>query len=140
MERRSAQPAPRDLLYEPAIEVRKDRPGLLGYVAVKALPVSPNAGSGRLAFLAYWRVAPMAKGLFFYLQQAFPSHRGHIVHEELGRVWIQWEPTWVFYEDLNKSKREQLLLVSHDPKAILRRFYKAIVDYSTRLAVEKRIT
>jgi hypothetical protein len=140
MERRSAQPAPRDLLYEPAIEVRKDRPGLLGYVAAKALPVSPNAGSGRLAFLAYWRVAPMAKGLFFYLQQAFPSHRGHIVHEELGRVWIQWEPTWVFYEDLNESKREQLLLVSHDPEAILRRFHKAIVDYSTRLAVEKRIT
>jgi hypothetical protein len=46
----------------------------------------------------------------------------------------------VFYEDLNESKREQRLLVSHDPEAILRRFYKAIVYYSTRSAVEKRIT
>jgi hypothetical protein len=139
MERKSAQPSPCDLLYEPAIEVRKNRPGLLGYVAAQSLLVSPNTGSRRLAFLAYWRVAPMAKSLFFYLQHAFSSYRGYIVHEESDRVWIQWEPTWVFYEDLNESKREQLLQVSHDPKAILRRFHKAIVHYSTRLAVEKRI-
>jgi hypothetical protein len=140
MEMKSAQPSPRDLLYEPAIEVRKNRPGLLGYVASKALLVSPNAGSRRLAFLAYWKVAPMAKGLFFHLQKTFSSHRGYIVHQGPDRVWIQWEPTWVFYKDLNKSKREQLLQESHDPEAILRRFHKAIVHYSTRLAVEKRIT
>jgi hypothetical protein len=139
IERRLAQPAPRDLLYEPAIEVRKDRPGLLGYVAAKALPVSPNAGNRRLAFLAYWKVAPMVKGLFFHLQHTFPSHRGCIVHEDPDRVWIQWEPTWVFYEDLNESKRKQLSQVSHNPDAILRRFHKAIVYYSTRLAVERRI-
>jgi hypothetical protein len=71
MERKSAQPSPRDLLYEPAIEVRKNRPGLLGYVAAKALLVSPKAGSRRLAFLAYWKVAPMAKGLFFLFTASF---------------------------------------------------------------------
>jgi hypothetical protein len=53
MEKKSTQPSPLDLLYEPAIEVRKNRPGRLGYVAAKTLLVSPNAGSRRLAFLAY---------------------------------------------------------------------------------------
>ncbi|KAF2843988.1 hypothetical protein T440DRAFT_484511 [Plenodomus tracheiphilus IPT5] len=140
IERKSIQPSPCDLLYDPAIEVRKNRPGLLGYVAAKALSVPPAAGRRRLAFLAYWKIAPMAKGLFFYLQQAFSSHRGYIVHEEPDRVWIQWEPTWVFYEDLNERKKKQLQQVSYNPEAILRRFHKAIVHYSTRSAVEKRIT
>jgi hypothetical protein len=140
MERKSIQPSPHDLLYDPTIEVRKNRPGLLGYVAAKALRDSPNAGSRRLAFLAYWQIAPMAKGLFYYLQKTFSSHRGFIVHEEPDRVWIQWEPTWVFYEDLNEKKKEQLLHVSHDPEAILSRFHKAIVHYSTRSAVKKRIS
>ncbi|EDU47797.1 predicted protein [Pyrenophora tritici-repentis Pt-1C-BFP] len=56
MEAKSIQSSPHSLLYEPAIEVRKDRPGLLGYVAAKFLLDSSNAGSRRLAFLAYWRV------------------------------------------------------------------------------------
>ncbi|KAI1663333.1 hypothetical protein A1F97_08950 [Pyrenophora tritici-repentis] len=140
MEMKSIQPSPHDILYDPTIEVRKDRPGLLGYVAAKALPVSPNAGSRRLAFLAYWKIAPMTKGLFYHLQQTFSSHQGYIVHEESDRVWIQWKPTWVFYEDLNESKKKQLLHVSHDPEAILRRFHKAVVHYSTRSVVEKRIS
>jgi len=139
IERKSIQPSPHDLLYDPAIEVRKNRPGLLRYVAAKALPISPNAGGRRLAFLAYWKIAPMTKGLFYHLQQTFSSHRGCIVHEEPDRVWIQWEPTWVFYEDLSEDKKKQLLQVSHDPEAILCRFHKAIVHYSTRSVVEKRI-
>ena len=53
IERRSMQPSPRKLLYEPVVEVRKSRPGLLRYVAAKALHHSSNAGSCRLAFLAY---------------------------------------------------------------------------------------
>jgi hypothetical protein len=140
MEKKLNQPSSLNLLYEPVIEVRKNRPGLLGYVAAKALFQSPNTGGRRLAFLAYWRVAPMAKGLFFHLQQSFSSHRGYIVHKEQDRVWIQWEPTWVFYDDLNKSKKDVLLQISHDPEALLRRFHKSMVHYSTRLAVEKRIT
>ena len=140
LERKSIQSSPRDLLDEFAIEVRKNRPGLLGYVAAKALLDSPNACSRRLAFLAYWNVRPMAKGLFYYLQQAFSSHRGYIVYEEQDRVWVQWEPTWVFYEDLNQRKKDVLLQVSDDPEALLRRFHKSIVHYSTHLAVQKRIT
>ena len=86
MERKSIQSSPHDLLYDPTIEVRKNRPGLLGYVAAKALRVSPNAGSRRLAFLAYWKVALIAKGLFYYLQQTFSSYRGYIVHKKPDRV------------------------------------------------------
>jgi hypothetical protein len=139
METKSIQASPHNLLYEPAIEVRKDRPGLLGYVAAKVLYDSSNAGSRRLAFLAYWRVAPMTKGIFFHLQKTFSSHRGNIVHKEQDKVWIQWEPTWVFCEDLSESKKHVLLQVVHDPEALLRRFHKSIIHYSTRLAVEKRI-
>ncbi|KAI1510415.1 hypothetical protein Ptr86124_010861 [Pyrenophora tritici-repentis] len=43
MEAKSIQSSPHSLLYEPAIEVRKDRPGLLGYVAAKFLLDSSNA-------------------------------------------------------------------------------------------------
>lgn len=139
IERKSIQPSLHNLLYDPIIEVRKNRPGLLGYVAAKALRVSPNQGSRHLAFLVYWKIAPMAKGLFYYLQKVFSSHRGYIVHEEPDRVWIQWEPTWVFEEDLDESKKRQLPQVSQDPEAILRRFHKAIVHYSTRSAVGNRI-
>ncbi|EUC27185.1 hypothetical protein COCCADRAFT_42009 [Bipolaris zeicola 26-R-13] len=128
------------LLYEFSIEVRKDRPGLLGYVAANALPPSSTARSRLPAFLAYWKVARMTKGLFYYLQQTYSSHWGYIVHEESGKVWIQWEPTWVVFENLNESKKEQLLQISHDPEAILHRFYKAIVQYSMRLVVERRIS
>lgn len=140
METKSIQTSPHDLLYEPAIEVRKHRPGLLGYVAAKVLLDSSNAGSRRLAFLAYWRVAPMTKGIFFHLQKTYSSHRGYIVHKEQDKVWIQWDPTWVFYEDLSESKKHVLLQLVHDPEALLRRFHKSIVYYSTRVAVEKRIT
>ncbi|KAJ6274153.1 hypothetical protein PSV08DRAFT_367829 [Bipolaris maydis] len=140
IERKSIQSSPQELLHEFPIEVRKDRPGLLGYVAAKALPPYLNAGSRFPAFLAYWKVARMTKGLFYYLQQTYSSHRGYIVHEESGKVWIQWEPTWVAYESLNESKREQLLQISHDPEAILNRFHKAIVHYSMRSVVERRIS
>jgi hypothetical protein len=139
IESKSAQASPCDLVYDPVIEVRKNRPGLLGYVAAKALHSSRNAGSRRLAFLAYWKVAPMTRGLFFHLQKTFSSHRGCIVHAEEDRVWVQWEPTWVFYEDLNEMKKKQLLRVCHDPEALLRRFHRAVAHYSTRVAVEKRI-
>ena len=61
------------------------------------------------------------------------------MHAEEDRVWIQWEPTWVFYEDLNEMKKKQLLRVRYDPEALLRRFHRAVAHYSTRLAVEKRI-
>jgi hypothetical protein len=81
----------------------------------------------------------MTRGLFFHLQKTFSSHRGYIVHAEEDRVWIQWEPTWVFYKDLDETKKKQLLPVCYDPEALLRRFHKAVVQYSTRLAVEKRI-
>jgi hypothetical protein len=140
MERKSDQSSPRDLLKEFAIEVRKNRPGLLGYVAAKDLRDSPNAGSRRLAFLAYWKVAPMEKDRFYDLQQAFSSCRGYIVHEEQDRVWVQWEPTWVFYENLDQRKKDVLLRLSDNPKELLHRFHKSIVHYSTRLAVQKRIT
>lgn len=140
IERKSTQSSPQDLLHEFPIEVRKDRPGLLGYVAAKALPPYLNAGSRFPAFLAYWKVARMTKGLFYYLQQIYSSHWGYIVHKELDKVWIQWEPTWVVYENLNESKREQLLQISHDPEAILHRFHKAIVHYSMRSMVVRRIS
>ncbi|EUC40376.1 hypothetical protein COCMIDRAFT_41275 [Bipolaris oryzae ATCC 44560] len=140
IEKKSIQLSPQDLLYEFSVEVRKDRPGLLGYVATKSLRVSPDAGVRRPAFLAYWKVARMTKGLFYYLQQVYSSHRGYIIHEESGKVWVQWEPTWVFDENLNESKKEQLLQISHDPEAILHRFHKAIVHHSMRSVVERRIT
>ena len=139
IESKSVQASPHSLVYDPVIEVRKNRPGLLGYVAAKTLRGSGKARSRRLAFLAYWKVAPMTRGLFFYLQKTFSSHRGCIVHAEEDRVWVQWEPTWVLYDDLNEVKKKQLLKVCHDPEALLRRFHRTVVHYSTRLAVEKRI-
>ncbi|KAJ6194077.1 hypothetical protein J3E72DRAFT_200154, partial [Bipolaris maydis] len=139
IERKSIQTSPQDLIYKFSIEVRRDRPGLLGYVAAKALPPSSNVRTRLPAFLAYWKIAQMTKGLFFYLQQTYSSHRGYIVHEESGKVWIQWEPTWVVYENLNESKKQQLLQISHDPEAILHRFHKAIVHYSMRSVVQRRI-
>jgi hypothetical protein len=81
----------------------------------------------------------MTRGLFFYLQKTFSSHKGCIVHAEKDRVWVQWEPTWVLYDDLSEVKKKQLLKVCHDPEALLRRFHRTVVHYSTRLAVEKRI-
>ena len=139
IESKSVQASPHSLVYDPVIEVRKNRPGLLGYVAAKTLRGSGKARSRRLAFLAYWKVAPVTRGLFFYLQKTFSSHRGYIVHAEKDRVWVQWEPTWVLYDDLGEVKKKQLLKVCHDPEALLRRFHRTVVHYSTRLAVEKRI-
>lgn len=139
IEKKSSQRSPLSLLYEPAMEVRKNRPGLLGFVATKALLDTPRSGKRHLAFLAYWRVAPMTKGLFFHLQKTFSSHKGHIVHEEADKVWIQWEPTWVLYKDLDEKKKKLLLRLSHDPERLLRYFHKAVVAYSTRPMVQKRI-
>jgi hypothetical protein len=45
----------------------------------------------------------------------------------------------VFYEDLNEIKKKQLLRVCYNPVALLRRFYRAVAYYSTRVVVEKRI-
>ncbi|XP_014551489.1 hypothetical protein COCVIDRAFT_42201 [Bipolaris victoriae FI3] len=140
MEKKSIQHSPQDLLYQFSVEVRKNRPGLLGYVAAKPLPPSSNANSRFPAFLAYWKVARITKGLFYHLQKTYSSHRGYIVHEEPGEVWIQWEPTWVVYENLDESKKEQLLPICHDPEAMLHRFHRAIVHYSTRSVVERRIS
>ena len=46
----------------------------------------------------------------------------------------------MFYKDLSEDKKNQLLQVSHDPEATLRRFYKVIIHYLTRLVVKKWIS
>ncbi|CAN9422398.1 unnamed protein product [Alternaria alternata] len=125
IESKSVQASPRSLVYDPVIEVRRDRPGLLGYVASKTLRGSGKARSRRLAFLAYWKVAPMTRGLFFYLQKTFSSHRGCIVHADKDRVWVQWEPTWVLYDDLGEVKKKQLL---KEPAGALENVFNSNLD------------
>ena len=139
IERKSIQPSLHTLLGDPVVEVRKNRPGLLGYVAAKTLPRSSNVERRGLAFLAYWKVTSMTRGLFFQLQKTYSSHRGNIVHEEEDKVWIQWQPTWVLSKDLNQTKKKQLLPISKKPEALLHHFHKAIVHRSTRAAERKRI-
>lgn len=131
IEKTSSQNSPLSLLYEPAMEIRKNRPGLLGFVATKTILDTPRPGNRYLAFLAYWRVAPTTKEHFLHLKKTFSSHRGHIVHEEGRKVWVQWEPTWVLYKDLDK-KQKQLLRLSRDPEKVLRYFHKAVVAHSLR--------
>lgn len=139
IEKKSSQHSPFSLLYEPAMEIRKNRPGLLGFVATKTILDTLRPRKRYLAFLAYWRVAPTTKEHFLYLQKTFSSHRGHIVHEEGGRVWVQWEPTWVLYKDLDEKKQKLLSRLSYDPEKVLRYFHKAVVAYSTRPMVQKHI-
>ncbi|KAJ5028945.1 hypothetical protein PSV08DRAFT_387769 [Bipolaris maydis] len=139
IEKRSSQRSPLSLLYEPAVEIRKNRPGLLGFVATKTILDASRSGKRHLAFLAYWRVTPTTKEHFLHLEKTFSTHRGHIVHEEGDRVWVQWEPTWVLYKDLDGKKQTQLLRLSRDPEKLLRYFHKAVVAYSTLPMVEKRI-
>ncbi|KAJ6280864.1 hypothetical protein J3E71DRAFT_177581 [Bipolaris maydis] len=139
IEKKSSQRSPLSLLYEPATEIRKNRPGLLGFVATKTILDTPRPGKRHLAFLAYWSVSSTTKEHFFHLQRTFFSHRGHIVHEEGDRVWVQWEPTWVLYKDLDGKKQKRLLRLCHDPEKLLRYFHKAVVAYSTRPMAAKRI-
>ncbi|KAF2818157.1 hypothetical protein CC86DRAFT_389117 [Ophiobolus disseminans] len=138
LEKKSLQLQPLPPPLEPIVEVRRDRPGLLGYIAAKELRVTSGKGSKRLAFLAYWRTAPMTEALFFYLQKTYSSHRGHIVNAESKRVWIQWEPTWVYYEDLNESRKRKLFPSRNNPEELLRQFHRIVVDRSTSLAVQKQ--
>ncbi|KAI1569417.1 hypothetical protein PtrEW4_005883 [Pyrenophora tritici-repentis] len=97
MEAKSIQSSPHSLLYEPAIEVRKDRPGLLGYVAAKFLLDSSNAGSRRLAFLAYWREAADALENIFNnnLESRAPDSKFAAIYEHLKAneaLWVNYEP------------------------------------------------
>jgi hypothetical protein len=140
IERRLLQSRPEALLINFAIETRRDRPGLIGYVAAKYLDVSLGEGSTRLAFLAYWKTTPMTKGQFIYLQATHSSHRGHVVHKEQQKVWIQWEPTWVYYDHLDSKKRDSLYPMRNDPEALLARFHRTIVHYSTAVSVRKRLS
>ncbi|KZM19291.1 hypothetical protein ST47_g9563 [Ascochyta rabiei] len=83
VERKSAQPSPHDLLYEPAIEVRKNRPGLLGYVAAKALLVSPNA------------VDALENIFNNNLESRAPDSKFAVIYERLKAneaLWADYEP------------------------------------------------
>lgn len=131
-----AQPPSEALPLEPAVEVRENRPGLLGYVATKHLP---TGGGPRLALLAFWRISPMSKSSFLRLKATFSSHRGYVVHTKEDKVWVQWEPTWVYYEDVSENKKDFYFEMKDDPKALLRHFHKTIVCYSSPLAVKKRL-
>tara|TARA_R110002003_G_scaffold572_4_gene20526 strand:+ start:3367 stop:3786 length:420 start_codon:yes stop_codon:yes gene_type:complete len=124
LELKSVQTQSTALYLDITVEVRKDRPGLLGYVAAKDINAPFSEGGTQLAFLAYWNISSMTKGLFLYLQTTFSSHRGHILHEEQERVWVQWEPTWVYYKDLGSGRKSLLLQLHDDPEALLRRFHK----------------
>lgn len=131
-----AQPPSKARPFEPAVEVRENRPGLLGYVAAKHLP---TGGGPRLAFLAFWRISPMSKSSFLQLKAAFHSHRGDVVYTKEDKVWVQWEPTWVYYEDVSENKKRFYFQLKDDPNALLRQFHKIIVSYSSHLAVRKRL-
>jgi hypothetical protein len=138
IEPKSVQSLPGAILADFAIEVRRERPGLLGYVAAKYLNAASS--SKRLAFLAYWKTMPMPEWSFLHLQGAYPSHRGHVVHSEGDKVWIQWEPTWVYYEHLDSKKKKLLYPLRDNPEALLARFHKAVVYYSTAVLVQKRLS
>jgi hypothetical protein len=140
VEMKSAQSLPEALIVEFAMEVRKHRPGLLGYVAAKYMDSPSSNGGRRLAFLAYWKTVPMPQAKFLRLRGEFSSHRGRVVHIEKETVWIQWEPTWVYYEDLDQKKRALLYDLRSDPEALLARFHKTVVDYSTIVQVQKRVS
>jgi hypothetical protein len=139
IERKLVQSRPQALLVDFAIEARRDRPGLLGYVAAKYLDIPFSNGSKRLAFLAYWKTTPMSKRQFLHLQAAYPSHRGHVVHSEQEKVWVQWEPTWVYYEHLDSKKKDFLYPIRDDPEALLARFHRTVIHYSTAVPVLKRL-
>jgi hypothetical protein len=141
IESKTIQFHPEALLVEFLIEERRGRPGLLGYVAAKYLdpPSSTSSGGKRLAFLAYWKISPMSKGLFLHLQRTFPSHRGQIIHSEKERVWVQWKPTWVYHEDIDSKRKDSLMSLRADPEALLSRFHTAMVYYSTAVATKKRL-
>jgi hypothetical protein len=130
-----------DALFEDfAIEVHRGRTGLIGYFAAKDLD-DPSSESGkRLAFLAYWRVALMSRQQFLYLQGQFSSHHGRVVHKEQEKVWIQWEPTWVYYENVDRKKRESLVVERDEPQKLLDLFHKTIVEQSTAAQVQKRLS
>jgi hypothetical protein len=140
VERKLLQSRPRELLADFVIETRRDRPGLMGYVAAKYLDVFLGNGSTRLAFLAYWKTTSMTKGQFSHLRAVHLSHRGHVVHEEQQKVWIQWEPTWVYYDHLESKKRSILYPMRNDPEALLARFHRTIIHYSTSVLVQKRLS
>jgi hypothetical protein len=140
LEKKSTQVCADALLVDFSIELRRDRTGLLGYVAAKDID-DPSSESGkRLAFLAYWKTARMPKQRFFYLKGEFSSHRGHIVHRERELVWVQWEPTWVYYENLDKKVKGILYPLRKNPQALLDLFHQKIVNYSTVVPVEKRLS
>lgn len=131
-----AQPPSEALPLEPIVEIRKNRPGLLGYVAAKYLP---TGGGPRLAFLASWRISPIPKSSFLQLKATFHSHRGYVVHTKGDKVWVQWEPTWVYYEDVSENKKDFYFRIKDDPEALLRQFHRIVVCYSSPLAVKNRL-
>jgi hypothetical protein len=140
IELKSVQSRVETLLEGFAIEVQRGRTGLIGYLAAKDLD-DPSSDSGkRLGFLAYWRVAPMSKQQFLYLQGQFSSHHGRVVHREQDKVWIQWEPTWVYYENVDSKKRESLVRERDKPQKLLDLFHKTIVEQSTAAQVQKRLS
>jgi hypothetical protein len=139
LENKSVQDCAEALLVHFSVEVRRDRTGLLGYVAAKDID-DPSCENGkRLAFLAYWKTTCMTKQRFFSLQGEFSSYRGHVVHKDGEKVWVQWEPTWVYYENVDREKKGVLYALRENPQALLDHFYRKIVYYSTALQVEKRL-
>jgi hypothetical protein len=140
IETKSAQFHPGALLVHFSIEVERHRRGLLGYVAAKYLDSPASQPCKRLAFLACWKTAPMPKGQFAHLQKVYPSHRGFIIHSEQEKDWIQWEPTWVYYERLDRKKQDILYRLRSDPEALLAQFHRIIIHHSTLLPVKKRLS
>jgi hypothetical protein len=140
LELKSFQSRVESLLTDFPVEVKRGRTGLIGYFAAKELDDPSNKRGKRLAFLAYWRVALMSRQQFLYLQGQFSSHRGRVVHREQGKLWIQWEPTWVYYENLDKKKQELLLEKRDEPQKLLSLFHKTIVEQSTAIQVQRRLS
>lgn len=140
IELKSVQSRVETLLDGFAIEVQRGRTGLIGYFAAKDLDDPSSERGKRFAFLAYWRVALMSIQQFLYLQGQFSSHRGRVVHREQRKVWIQWEPTWVYYENVDEKKQEFLLEKRNDPQKLLRFFHKTIVEQSTATQVQRRLS